>query len=1183
MMTFRAGAPGGVAQAATYTAHLLERTIDPAQQALADYYGRESPLDPTRAEGLGSTPRPSPVMAPEVARALGIDVSRPLTAAELGNILGGLRADGGAMPGHQRDLRTYRNRAGQAEGGGERSRIAWIDLTFSAPKSVSVAWMAAGTEAERQSIYQAHKDAVREALGYVEQEVARATFGHGRSGKAEESGRLGFVSIDHFTSRPTVEISRADPTTGVQATEIYSVPVAGDPQLHTHTIVPNLVLTRSGRAMSIDTTRIAGRVHEFGAVYQALLGRNLRRLGMAVELDERTQALRLAAIPEEICRAFSKRTVNGERSAEEWALRHGYSAEAWAAMRPEQRIAMLKAAIKEGRFGKGDDLADLAAWRAQTAELGWQYSGSAVRMGPPAPERSQQQRVEDALAGATPVLESMLAQRAVVTGSDLRLAAARGLIAGGMETLDDLSAVTRAMAEGGVRQDGQRTALLFRPGVSSRPERVQVTTALHRDQEAELIALARTARAQPDAALAPARLAQAAAARGTPLTEEQQRAAEALGAGNKFAVVVGGAGVGKTTILAPLVEGWNGQGREVWGTALAWRQANALQEAGISGARTLALEPLLDRMGRRPQDFGPSSVVALDELGQIGTRQMLQLLRQQAQLGFKLVAVGDDRQCQAIEAGPTIALLRQALGPEAIPEVLSTVRQATDRERAIVGMFRDGRIGEALAAKRAEGQAELVQGGYEAAVRRAAALWGERVAANQQDPRYSVTVSAPTNQDALAVSRAIREVRRASGQLGPDRLTIEASDATGASYALPLAEGDRVRLFQRTSRAGAGRDTMMGENGSVLTVREVRPDGLRLVTRDGKEGFVPWKGFRDRRSGQIRLTYGDVLTINTAQGITSDEHILAMPAGSRGVTLYAAHVGASRHRVASHIVGSLGAEAREVEEHRPVNAPKLTGQAALDAAWANVERNFGRAPVKDSALALLRRFQDLSQKARNTFQEGMRRRQTRQKAELPETRLVQRARENRQAEILAPALRQMSLNLEVQGRAAERLGGAPRQPAAISLEALTLRLVAPQVAEGRMSYSAALDEVMLSAVDDRRSRVQRDYAWNPVHQLHFPKLGGPVHAELSQETIMRKLDQAIVDYQAGGPATLWAKAAKLEIPGLEVEGLKDKPGRALPKSVERKARPLPLKGYAQGAETPQRKVQFLRRGPHKRR
>jgi len=60
------------------------------------------------------------------------------------------------------------------------------------------------------------------------------------------------------------------------------------------------------------------------------------------------------------------------------------------------------------------------------------------------------------------------------------------------------------------------------------------------------------------------------------------------------------------------------------------------------------------------------------------------------------------------------------------------------------------------------------------------------------------------------------------------------------------------------------------------------------------------------------------------------------------------------------IVGSLGAKARKVQDRQPVNAPKLSGQVALDAAWVNVERNFRRAPVKDGALALLRRFQERS-------------------------------------------------------------------------------------------------------------------------------------------------------------------------------------------------------------------------------
>jgi hypothetical protein len=52
----------------------------------------------------------------------------------------------------------------------------------------------------------------------------------------------------------------------------------------------------------------------------------------------------------------------------------------------------------------------------------------------------------------------------------------------------------------------------------------------------------------------------------------------------------------------------------------------------------------------------------------------LELLRLRERHGFKLVALGGNRQASAIEAGPVIDLLRTALGPERVPEILSTVR-----------------------------------------------------------------------------------------------------------------------------------------------------------------------------------------------------------------------------------------------------------------------------------------------------------------------------------------------------------------------------------------------------------------------------------------------------------------------------------------------------------------------------
>jgi hypothetical protein len=47
----------------------------------------------------------------------------------------------------------------------------------------------------------------------------------------------------------------------------------------------------------------------------------------------------------------------------------------------------------------------------------------------------------------------------------------------------------------------------------------------------------------------------------------------------------------------------------------------------------------------------------------------------------------------------------------------------------------------------------------------------------------------------------------------------------------------------------------------------------------GTEGCVKWETLRDPLSGRVRLSYGDCLTINAAQGLTATEHINALPNG----------------------------------------------------------------------------------------------------------------------------------------------------------------------------------------------------------------------------------------------------------------------------------------------------------------
>ncbi|MBN8907192.1 MAG: AAA family ATPase, partial [Rhodospirillales bacterium] len=495
--------------------------------------------------------------------------------------------------------------------------------------------------------------------------------------------------------------------------------------------------------------------------------------------------------------------------------------------------------------------------------------------------------------------------------------------------------------------------------------------------------------------------------------------------GGALGVAVGVAGSGKTTLLRPLVDAWRAQGDEVHGVALAWRQAVPLAEAGIEPRHCAALAPFLEaaQAGRLP--LGPGSVVVVDELGQVGARQMLDLLRLRERHGFRIVALGDDRQCQAIEAGPVVSLLRRALGEAAIPEILSTRRQRSARERRIAGLFRDGRAAEALTMKREDGTAEAVPGGYDDAVRRVAALWRERRAANVDVPGFSLTVTAPSNADARAVSLALRAERRAMGELGADLVSIRAIDQTDAAYGMTLAVGDRVRLFARTNAKfrDGGRGNI-GNNGSVLEVRDIAADGLLLRTAAGRDGLVAWDSLADKVSGRIRLAPGDVLTIDAAQGITSHEHISAMPAGAGGVQGFKGYVAASRHSEKGWLITSDGAERREIADRRALgDARPITAKDV----WANVARNLSRQPDKDSALAFLDRARGIGRGAAHAMQAGFRRTEARTVAGRPAATLGARWRQRRDARAVVAAATRLRERLDARWTAVRVMAGRLRQ------------------------------------------------------------------------------------------------------------------------------------------------------------
>jgi hypothetical protein len=220
--------------------------------------------------------------------------------------------------------------------------------------------------------------------------------------------------------------------------------------------------------------------------------------------------------------------------------------------------------------------------------------------------------------------------------------------------------------------------------------------------------------------------------------------------------------------------------------------------------------------------------------------------------------------------------------------------------------------------------------------------------ARSDDPSFHLSISAPTNRDAHAIGVAVRGEMRAMGRLGPDLHVVSvAMRGETSTQTLPLAAGDAVRVFNRIIVARQH----FASNGDTITVLDADAKGLTARNESGHEAFIAWDQLRERRQAPVMLAYGYAVTIDTAQGLTSDEHINAMVDGTRSIDARKAYPAESRNRDTTWMVINEAAERRQlaaripIGEFRPIHANDV---------WANVAANLGRQNPRDGALDFLR-------------------------------------------------------------------------------------------------------------------------------------------------------------------------------------------------------------------------------------
>jgi conjugative relaxase-like TrwC/TraI family protein len=523
---------------------------------------------------------------------------------------------------------------------------AGFDITFSAPKSVSLAAIVGGDD----RVKEAHAEAVSLALRELEK-YAQARLGGNRP--AETTGKLLFATFQHDAARP-------DRRDGYAA-----------PDLHTHNFAFNLTETSEGKIKPLQPRELY-KCQQYGkALYRAKLAEGLRKLGYKIEVDKRTGAPEIAGISRAYIEASSPRQREIKEAAEALEKRstRGVAARNRSTKVYDRDEMKARHQRLDQQFG-GQAHALVMDARTQAQEMSallWDEGTSrakaqeavtfAVEKG------SEREAVGDERQLMTDALRRHLGRTTVeAVAAEMREREARGQLV--ILVLDD-QARRRWTTEKTLRMEAENVERVLAGQGAQQPISERVAERLTTSQ-------------------------------GVTLSESQRAAVEQIVTSRDQIISLhGSAGTGKTTTLAAVRESAEGAGYDVQGFAPTTRAAQLLADSGM---QTRTLQKFI-RQNAEPE--APRRLYVMDESSLASTRQLHSLLSR-VRPEDKVLLVGDVRQHEGVEAGSPFAQLARHGMPSAKLEQI--VRQKDEPLREVVGNLSAGKIKEAVDGLREQGR-----------------------------------------------------------------------------------------------------------------------------------------------------------------------------------------------------------------------------------------------------------------------------------------------------------------------------------------------------------------------------------------------------------------------------------------------------------------------------------------------
>ena len=815
---------------------------------------------------------------------------------------------------------------------GSEKRSPGFDITFSADKSISALWAVSPRAEDREKIERAVIDAARCAL---DETVFRhcATTRVGKSGVdlRIETGDMLAATFLHRTSRE------------------------GDPQLHVHSTIFNVVKTHSdGKYRALHGYPLYSWKKAAGAAFRGHLAHIMQeRLGIAMERHgPEGQYSRIREMDGDLEQLWSKRRAQlvatvAEHLGEEALANPAQMAAATLATRSRK---------PEGGATTEEDIErflEEAAELVDVAELRDRIRNAGI-------EELTHERIAEIHDEIVAIPEKLARMEAVFNVPNI-MEKLENALAGSVDreamqrwrevALGNAELVSLEYPEPAIEaQAGMAHKQIFTTKETLRAER----TLRH---VSGLSVSDRTHAVDPEKV---ARLLEDLGNRGKGFSAEQRRAVQYAAADSgRIALIEGAAGAGKSHVLGPLADLWRAEGYKVRALAVAW--SVALELASDIDAPPSAVHPFLKDVHKGAVNVGPDTVLVVDEAGMLSTRQTLQLTRLSEETGCKLLLVGDTQQQQPIEAGPGMRIVKQrvkgvridrirrqlptvedylreidGLPPdEAIATAASMTREDRDaaseryksmnRERRVAGekplrierpwqlgvsaLLRTGAMHQAFIELHKRGRFTLAEG-KEDALLRLVAHWSAWTAEN---PEREAVVMARTRADVRALNALLR-ARHHGANASPDynpatdsaviRIHRFRDRGRAVEDDFEVRIGDRLRIGSTVSRLGLYNRDAVTVTGLEKQQAEDGRTQVRITARTQDNRTVRFEPGDIRNwIGEITLDYAWAATCTAAQGLTIDAGFLLLDEGMARETTYPAATRHTRHLqvVADHL------------------------------------------------------------------------------------------------------------------------------------------------------------------------------------------------------------------------------------------------------------------------------------------